>query len=190
MNSEKQQYRRNLYLMTGAILFLGLAVMQFSHFKFKGSSRSVAESSELSTSQKELLFAIEIIEKDGEHFVQLPSELSSTNICSEYTDLYLEFAAKGMAVSGDTPIMMVSSRCQVNDSGRVFVKVPVKSFSARQPSSYTKEPTSDGSEVSFKNIFMEWPDTWVLQKISLEGNKALSLGPEELSAYTHKLSWN
>jgi hypothetical protein len=106
------------------------------------------------------------------HFTMRNSGGVSVSVCDIYPQVELHFVAGDMAVSGESPTMIVTGVCQLADNAALIEpilfdytsirKTAVKEKSLRQPQS--------NSEVVFENVSDSWPKVWVLDSIQFKSD--------------------
>ena len=150
--------------------------MDFS--TLKGSDLSLA-------SQKRILQEAKVVRRDLDvgielgHFITRRSNGKKSFACHIYKTVELKFVAKGIAESGESPVMHVDANCRIGKSVSTIapIWIPAQQILAETPGNMELNFT-EPYRVSFRfdHIGDSWPKNWDLISVRLVSeSKDLSL---------------
>ena len=172
MKRTKEVYSKNLLFLAVAIfliggLFLGVTLVQHHNPK-----RGIASDAEAPINIEEALMQkIQVANTGEQSNVRFPLvNESGDNICEKYDQITISFAAEGMAVNGDRPVIDLDLDCKLlGKKDYVDFAVPNQQKSKRKPSSVKID--EHAISISFHHVTWVWPDTWALAEVEYKSEK-------------------
>lgn len=96
----------------------------------------------------------------------------SSALCKTYTSIEVEFAAEGVSVGGEAPIMKITQPCEAaqDPSEMASISIPIEKILGEKPRN--AEFSFDGYKavVTFANSADEWPRQWVLKRVEFKNS--------------------
>lgn len=94
----------------------------------------------------------------------------SSALCKNYPTVEVEFAAEGVSVGGEAPIMKISHPCEAGQdpADMAAINLPIAKFLNEKPRN--AEFSFDGSKtvITFINSADEWPKQWILKRVEFK----------------------
>lgn len=115
--------------------------------------------------------------------------------CDHFEKVKLSFTAEGMAVSGSKTQMFVETDCKnlEHNTENYVLWMPVKQMKSRSPASETVQFNDNQLKVSYNNVFLVWPEVWVLNKVEMIHSKdpmmSFEITSGDLSTENFSLKW-
>lgn len=131
------------------------------------------------------------------HFVYQDDRGQRRLACQEFSKVTLTFEGEGSSVAGARPVMDVEGVCEFSpDMARINpLMIPIAKIVGEKPADGEFQ-FQDGSPITvrFTNVSDEWPRTWILKSIKLDGDKNAQAvvveGPEVVRYLGHPLVLN
>ncbi|MCB0351575.1 MAG: hypothetical protein KDD38_10350 [Bdellovibrionales bacterium] len=177
-------------IVIGGLVLCFLAFQLGSNLLFNSSERSpaaipkiydyshLAGEALLEAAQDRLINGVKVISAGGAsgiqlgHFVVKNDQGLSVSACELFSRVELVFFAGGMAVSGDSPKMIVIGPCTPGENINVIAPIMIPSAKILDAPVRDQE-FSDFSDnavtVKLENVSDTWPRVWILQSARLVG---------------------
>jgi len=121
------------------------------------------------------------------HFTMRNSGGVSVSVCDIYPQITLRFVAGDMAVSGDSPTMIITGDCALADNPAfieplMFDYAKIRKTAVREKS--LRQPQAYHSKMEFENVSDTWPREWVLNAVEFlpadQNNEKIKIEAEEI----------
>ena len=131
------------------------------------------------------------------HFVYQDDRGQRRLACQEFSKVIMTFEGEGSSVSGERPVMDIEGVCEYSpDMARINpLLIPIAKIVGEKPADGEFQFQENSLvTVRFTNVADEWPRTWILKSIKLDGNKGAQAmvveGPEVVRYLGHPLVLN
>jgi hypothetical protein len=166
MKRTKEDYSKNFLFVAVAIFLIGGLFLGVTLIQHHSPSRGLASDAKAPINLEEALMQKIQVANTGElSNVRFPLvDKSGENVCKKYDQIAISFAAEGVAVNGDRPIVKLELDCKLyGEKAFVDFAVPNQQKSKRKPSSVKID--EHAISISFHHVSWVWPDTWALSEV-------------------------
>ena len=96
----------------------------------------------------------------------------SSALCKTYPSIEVEFAAEGIAVAGEAPLMKIKAPCEeAQDPTEIAALIlPIDKILNQKPRNAEYSFDGYNAVISFMNSADEWPRQWVLKRVEFKNN--------------------
>jgi hypothetical protein len=121
------------------------------------------------------------------HFTMRNSGGVSVSACDIYPQITMRFVAGDMAVSGDSPTMIINGDCALADNPAfieplMFDYTEIRKTAVQEKS--LRQPQAHHSNVEFENVSDTWPREWVLNAVEFvpvnQSDEKIKIEAEEI----------
>jgi hypothetical protein len=128
------------------------------------------------------------------NFVQMNAQNETDFACGVYNHITLSFAAEGVAVSGERPILIVDSPCTVSGDINTLepVAVPFDQIKAQSTRNHDFTLQNQGRSLHIQSLNSPeaWPTKWSLTDITmthdLDPSRVLHISPDDIRRNLNK----
>ncbi|AZZ35386.1 hypothetical protein CIK05_00725 [Bdellovibrio sp. qaytius] len=102
---------------------------------------------------------------DGKKYIRFTS--LSSNVCRQYPKVQIQFAADGVSVAGESPIMTIEADClpAQDPVEMASIEIPVERILKQKPTNASFKFDGITSTFTFSGSGDEWPKTWILRSV-------------------------
>lgn len=161
--------RKWLYFFTLLVFFTG-AFMLFSNIREPGRAPAALPAfnpwQEIENKQrKQILSATDILKSDTIYVLQV-GDISDSSICTRYKYLKVDFAADGVAVSGNKPTISFTANCEATNN-MITLHLPISEIANKPAKQWEFAFTANPNvAVKVEHVIGFWPESWSLHQIT------------------------
>lgn len=164
-NSAKRKW---LYFFSLLIFFVG-AISLFARLRNGGRSPAAIPSTfswqDIENKQRKQILAVtDLIKKDSQFLLHIGDTVEAS-MCNRYQNVRVEFTAEGIAVSGNKPTLIFTTKCS-KQASTIDLLLPMAEFQHKTASdqefTFAANP---GVKVRVENVIGFWPDRWLMSQI-------------------------